>query len=126
MSEQLSEEPERPASAPRASKRGTLGRVYILIGGTVLLIAASLLVVHSLPLLPGYAPNSAQLEGFDPRTATFTVRDAATQQCRQVTFRNDTTELVETSFRCDGRPSANAANSSASRLGVLRKAFTPQ
>jgi hypothetical protein len=128
MSEQLSKKPERPASAPRASKRGTLGRVYILIGATVVLVVASLVLVRlSLPFLPGFAASSTQtIEGFDPRTATFTVRDAATQQCRQVTFRNDTTELVETSFRCDGRPSANAATSSASRLGVLRKAFTPQ
>jgi hypothetical protein len=124
----MSEEPERPAPAPRASKRGTLGRVYILIGGTVVLVVASLVLVRlSLPFLPGFAGSSTQsVEGFDPRTATFTVRDPATQQCRQVTFRNDTTELVETSLRCEGRPSATVANSSASRLGVLRKAFTPQ
>jgi hypothetical protein len=124
----MSEEPERPASAPRASKRGTLGRIYILIGATAVLVAASLVLVRlSLPFLPGFAGSSTQtIEGFDPRTATFTVRDSATQQCRQVTFRNDTTELVETSLRCDGRPSASGATSSASRLGVLRKAFNSQ
>jgi hypothetical protein len=124
----MSEEPARPESARVTSKRGMLGRVYILIAATVVLVGASLLLVRlSLPFLPGFALNSDHtLEGFDPRVATFTVRDPATQQCRQVTFRNDTTELVETSLRCDGRPAANAATSSASRLGVLRKSFNSQ
>jgi hypothetical protein len=112
----------------RTEKRGTLGRVSILIGGTVVLVGASLLLVRlGLPFLPGFALDSTHtMEGFDPRVATFTVRDPITQQCRQVTFRNDTTELVETSLHCDGRPAANAANSSAGRLGVLKKAFNNQ
>jgi len=120
----MSEEPAPPASA-RTDKRGTLTRVYVLIGATVVLVGASLFVVHlNLPFLPGFAPNSRTLEDFDPRTATFTVRDPATQQCRQVTFRNDTSELIETSLRCDTRPANGAA--SADRIGVLRKSFNNQ
>jgi hypothetical protein len=118
----MSEEPALPASA-RTDKRSTLKRVYVLIGATVVLVGASLFVVH-LNLLPGFAPNSRTLEDFDPRTATFTVRDPTTQQCRQVVFRNDTSELIETSLRCDSRPSANGA--SADRIGVLRKSFNSQ
>ena len=118
----MSEEPAPPTSARATSKRGTLRRVYVLIGATVVLVGASLFVVR-LNLLPGFALDSRTLEDFDPRTATFTVRDPTTQQCRQVTFRNDTSELIETSSRCD-RPSANGA--SADRIGVLRKSFNNQ
>jgi hypothetical protein len=117
----MSEEPALPAS-DRTDKRSTLRRVYVLIGATVVLVGASLFAVR-LNLLPGFEPNSRTLEDFDPRTATFTVRDPTTQQCRQVTFRNDTSELIETSLRCD-RPSANGA--SADRIGVLRKSFNNQ
>jgi len=122
----MSEEPAHPASARATSKRGTLRRVYVLIGATVVLVGASLFVVRlNLPFLPGFAPNSRTLEDFDPRTATFTVRDPTTQQCRQVTFRNDTSELIETSLRCDTRP-ANGAALPADRIGVLRKSFNNQ
>jgi hypothetical protein len=122
----MSEETADPAPS-RTDKRGALRRISILVGGTVVLIGASLLLVRlGLPFLPGFALDSTHtMEGFDPRVATFTVRDPITQQCRQVTFRNDTTELVETSGRCDGHPSANAATS-ANRLGVLRKSFTSE